>query len=86
MADMGIGPRDMVSAVIEIGIARRDNKQMIEDALRGVGPAAFLMIEPCPEGREGPMVVLGTVNHSPLTLGDEWRGGWFINLTAIFKQ
>ena len=89
MADRGLGPVAMLDAVATIRLkllSKRQDKKWLLEAMRGEGPALFLLQERF--GTEPP----GTRNYkfklarAPIPLADNWSGGFLINLTEVYAK
>ncbi len=93
LADRGLGVVAMATttAKLRLKLLRpgRERKRL-EQAMRGEGPGLFLIDESTATDQaflgKGNKVTKWRLARSPIELTNDWSGGFFLNLTAIFKQ
>ena len=93
LADRGLGVVAMVITTQKIQISLVEKGQeakWLRQAMRGEGPALFLFDESAGQhelgaGR-GITAYRIKLSRSPIKLPDDWAGGFFLNLTAVFER
>ncbi len=93
LADRGFGVVAMATTTAKLRLklrSRGPERKWLEEAMRGEGPALFLIDESIATDKAafgtGNEITKWGLKRSPITLADDWCGGHFINLTAIYKQ
>lgn len=87
LADQGLGAPELVKATgfIQLTMLNSEEKFLIEAAMQGDGPALFLIMDSPPAEFTHTWSGNWKIARSPIQLGESWRGGRFINLTAAFN-
>ncbi len=93
LADRMLGIVAMVSMTSAIRVKLLDRGQQgkwLRQAMRGEGPALFLLDESAGlhelGAGHGITAYKFKLARSPIQLGDDWAGGSFINLTAVYAK
>lgn len=93
IADRGLGVVAMVTTTNAIRIKLLDRgreRKWLEQAMRGEGPALFLIDESTATDQaflgKGNRATKWKLDRSPIKLTDDWSGGFFLNLTAIYAR
>lgn len=99
MADQGIGFAGMVVMVQFVHLKMVEGgkeKAQLEKAFEGKGKSLFYVSSvEMPFGGRSPskstmvrrsFMGFNRISYAPIDTKETWRGGWFINITAIFKN
>lgn len=93
LADRGLGIVAMASTTSSIRLKllnRGQQGKWLRQAMRGEGPALFLFNESIATDRASFNTDIGITKwklaRSPIELTDDWPGGFFINLTAVYAR
>ena len=93
LADRGLGIVAMASTTSAIRLKLLDRGQQgrwLRQAMRGKGPTLFLFDESIATDQASLNSGIGISNwklaRSPIKLTDDWSGGFFINLTAVYAR
>ena len=93
LADRGLGIVAMTIATQKIQISLFEKEQeakWLRQAMRGEGPALFLFDESAGQHElgtgHGITAYRIKLSRSPIKLPDDWAGGFFLNLTAVFEK
>ena len=93
LANRGLGVVAMVTTTNAIRIKLLDRgreRKWLEQAMRGEGPALFLIDESTATDQaflgKGNRATKWRLDRSPIKLTDDWSGGFFLNLTAIYAR
>ena len=93
LADRGLGVVAMVTTTNAIRIKlleRGRERKWLEQAMRGEGPALFLIDESTATDQaflgKGNRATKWRLDRSPIKLTGDWSGGFFLNLTSIYAR
>jgi len=82
--ELGVVAMAQATMAIKLKMLRNPTKAMLEEAMRGEGPATFLLLPS--SGARDVDVQPFAIARAPIQLSDQFLGGWVLNLTAIFTQ
>ncbi len=93
LADRGLGVVAMATTASKLRmklLPRSRERKWLEQAMRGEGPALFLIDESIATDKTAfdtrNEVTKWRLSRSPIKLTDDWSGGFFINLTEVYAK